>query len=155
MHSVHFTSSTNGWAVGGEVIHWDGNEWSIVWSPPPSFELYLHCVHFPVEEEGWAVGYGIEDTPDSLKILHFYDNQWHTTPGLHFIIPCSVYFISKDEGWAVGDLGLILRYSTTGAEEKNAKYRMLDVKSKITTNLSQSLVLKKSIFNIYSLKEVV
>ncbi|MDI6839776.1 MAG: hypothetical protein QMD71_02800 [bacterium] len=30
LSSICFTSPTDGWAVGKEIVHWDGNEWSAV-----------------------------------------------------------------------------------------------------------------------------
>jgi hypothetical protein len=122
LSKVVFLSPTDGWAVGAQVYHYDGIRWtraavSAAPQPQPQ-ELALTDVAFRSPSEGWAVGVG--------RLLHYHSGQWtdvsaslplvppptleasYTAPGLH-----GLALVSPTEGWAVGNLGVIVRFDGT------------------------------------------
>lgn len=66
MDAVAFTSSTDGWAVGGSgtMLHWNGSDWRQVTGPTTDD---LFSVAMVSADDGWAVG---------DKILHWDGNEW-------------------------------------------------------------------------------
>ena len=121
LNGIHFTSSNEGWAVGGVtsgvLLHYSGGSWTAVTPPSVSAQWYLAAVHFSSPDEGWAVG--TDSTNHRGVLLHYSGGSWTSvTPpdvsagwslnGLHFTSP--------DEGWAVGTdstnhRGVFLHYS--------------------------------------------
>jgi len=76
---VYFTSSGEGWAVGGDnvnrrgaLLHYSEGAWSSVTPPSVSADWDLSGIYFTSPSEGWAVG---EDSSNSRGVL------------LHFILP--------------------------------------------------------------------
>lgn len=89
--SVSMFDTNDGWAVGegGTIIRWNGSQWSIVASPT---ENNLMSVFMINAISVWAVG-------DSA-VIHW-DGGWSTIDtnfGFN-----SVYMISVNDGWAVGN----------------------------------------------------
>jgi hypothetical protein len=139
LRGVHFTSSHEGWAVGGHrsqgepngiwkggaLLHYSGNAWSNVTPPSVSSFWNLYGVHFSSSSEGWAVG--ADDVNFKGVLLHYSGGTWSNVPapdmpisprnGQWFLF--GVHFPSPSEGWAVGEIddstgnrrGVLLHYS--------------------------------------------
>jgi sugar lactone lactonase YvrE len=107
LYDVDFTSSSYGWAVGGNNAKgiWNGTSWE------PSYTNTSMVAHFSVDmldnNDGWAVG------TDNLKsnIRHWDGATWaeETSPVGGALRGVSM--ISNTDGWAVGDNGVILHYT--------------------------------------------
>ncbi len=62
LYSVHFSSATEGWAVGfdnfeGALFHYSGGTWTSVTPPSVTSSWGLSGVHFTSAKDGWAVGW--------------------------------------------------------------------------------------------------
>jgi len=122
LYGVHFTSATEGWAVGqdgntsrGVLLHYSGGTWTSVTPPALDSDWDLEAVHFTSASNGWAVGGG----HNGVVLLHYSRGTWTS------VIPPSgssnwylygVQFTSANEGWAVGidaanSKGVLLHYS--------------------------------------------
>ena len=113
--SVHFASSTNGWAVGenGTIISTTdgGNSWNAQLSGTTE---NLESVYFISSTNGWAVGVNtILNTTNG-------GNDWNTQLSGTFISYTSVYFTSSTTGWVVGSNGTIL-HTTNGGNNWNTQ----------------------------------
>ncbi len=127
LSGVHFTSATEGWAVGwdhqngiGVLLHYSGGTWTSVTPPAISPNSDLSGVHFTSAAEGWVVGTDNTDYPNQKAVLlHYSRGAWTSVPP-----PVSgnwtlmgVHFTSTHEGWAVGqegnNTGLLLKYYLT------------------------------------------
>ncbi len=119
---VHFTSATDGWAVGwasdqGALLHYSGGTWSSVTPPPVSSDWDLEAVHFTSAKDGWAVGYDNQNRKGVL--LHYSKGTWSsvTPPSVSSDWDLgAVHFTSAKEGWAVGNdhqnqKAILLHYS--------------------------------------------
>jgi parallel beta-helix repeat protein/predicted outer membrane repeat protein len=79
LNGIHFTSPTEGWAVGGDatqgvLLHYSGGTWTSV-TPPDvgaGSEWDLDVVHFTSASNGWAVGGG----NDRVVFLHYSRGKW-------------------------------------------------------------------------------
>ena len=122
LHSVHFPSINEGWAVGEHrgrthfgcikvcerptILHYQSGSWSVV-APPEGVHYTLKSVHFPSTDEGWAVGWN--HSGGQPAILHYQSGSWSavTPPEVNMSKTVmslnSVHFPSTDEGWAVGE----------------------------------------------------
>lgn len=117
LNGVQALTSTDVWAVGndGAIIHRDGVGWSTV---PSGLAVgqHLNSLYMISSVEGWAVG--IDDATGS-PILLFWDGlTWSRV----FPIPAppragaanddleDVWMVASQDGWAVGEDGLILRF---------------------------------------------
>ena len=124
LEGVHFTSPTEGWAVGynqmdkrGVLLHYQNGTWtSVTPSQYVSDNWYLNAVHFTSAAEGWAVGVTGKDYRGVL--LHYQNGTWTsvTPPDVSRGWSLNaVHFTSAAEGWAVGfeavtTTGLLLHY---------------------------------------------
>jgi photosystem II stability/assembly factor-like uncharacterized protein len=105
LYSVEFRGDKDGWAVGerGTIIKTrDGGEtWRAVESP---VRTTLLSVRFANDEEGWVVGRGgvILRTEDGGNT--WVQQESRTRRNLFAL------FVDKDNCWAVGGDGLVLRY---------------------------------------------
>jgi hypothetical protein len=123
LHGVHFTSATEGWAVGSDdnertevLLHYQNGNWTDV--PPPTVgdSWGLSSVHFTSATEGWAVGADHANTRGVL--LHYQNGDWTSVAPPAVSVNWTlwgVHFISSNEGWAVGgdnlnDRPVLLRY---------------------------------------------
>ena len=124
LEGVHFTSGTEGWAIGyewtnskGVLLHHSWGAWTPVPPPSVSSKWYLYRVHFTSASNGWAVGY--DDTNDRGVLLHYSKGKWisvippYVSQGWYLY---GVHFTSAAEGWAVGydaysAQGVLLHYS--------------------------------------------
>lgn len=103
--SVHFTSPTNGWAVGqsGAIIKYDGTTWA-TYQTAPIVPNDLHSVYTISPTDGWSVG-------QNGAILRLTASGWGVVaqcPGptcLQNVRLRSVFELSTGEAWAVGDAG--------------------------------------------------
>jgi photosystem II stability/assembly factor-like uncharacterized protein len=112
LKSVHFTSASEGWAVGtdgtnkkGILLHYSSGSWTPVTPPDintppdtnPSWELT--SVHFTSSDEGWAVE---TDAVNRRGVLLYYLNGiWTviTPPDVsQKWLLTGVHFTSPDEG---------------------------------------------------------
>jgi hypothetical protein len=111
LYAVHFTASTEGWAVGwnasrssGVLLHYRNGSWTSVDPPSVSPNWYLTSVHFTSSNEGWAVGWDLSNRRGIL--LYYLNGIWAvTTPPTLSSKNWSlnrVHFTSPEEGWAVG-----------------------------------------------------
>jgi len=132
--AVHFTSATEGWAVGesyeganttGVLLHYSGGTWTSVTPPSVSWGWALYAVHFTSATEGWAVGEDSENGPGVL--LHYSEGEWTlaTPPS---VSPSwyldGVHFTSAAEGWAVGgdwSTGMVLLHYSMWPETFSSK----------------------------------
>jgi len=116
LNAVQALSSTNVWAVGndGTIIHRDGTGWSRVPSGLGALQ-HLNSLYMLSAAEGWAVGIDDAGSP----ILLFWNGlTWSRV----FPIPAppragagnddleDVWMVASQDGWAVGEDGLILRF---------------------------------------------
>ncbi len=116
LSSVHFTSPTEGWAVGYDRDNGQGvllRYLSGVWTSrnPPDMgglDWGLTSVHFTSPTEGWAVGWKYDWDEDAGQgvLLKYSNGSWSAkTPpkvsGSEWGLS-SVYFTSPGSGWAVG-----------------------------------------------------
>ena len=79
LEGVHFTSATEGWAVGfdqtnqtGVLLHYSGGTWTSVTPPSVSPLWWLYGVHFTSPKEGWAVGW---DATNPIGVMLHYTNK--------------------------------------------------------------------------------
>ena len=125
LEGVHFTSATEGWAVGldnpnqtGVLLHYSWGTWTPVTPPSVSSYWLLQGVHFTSPSNGWAVG--IDKANLRGVLLHYSRGTW--TPVIRPSVSSSwglygVHFTSATEGWAVGydytfgGIGVLLHYS--------------------------------------------
>lgn len=110
LEDVAAVSSDDVWAVGIDVEHWDGSQWSVV--PSPSVE-YLFGVAAVAPDDVWAVG---EQVRDSV-IEHWNGVAWtrvaSPNPGWAYNLLSDVIALAPDDLWAVG------QWSNNGATGSN------------------------------------
>jgi hypothetical protein len=126
LSGLHFTSSSEGWAVGtdlsnlanirGVLLHYLNDSWTAISRPDVKSTFWqLWDVYFTSSEEGWAVGSDRDN--DQGLLLHYSNGAWSVvslppvSSNLH-----SLHFTSPNEGWVVGfdskdNRGVILHYS--------------------------------------------
>ena len=115
LNSVHFTSSNEGWAVGenaetqkGVLLHYSEGTWIAINPPDYPYSWFLNSVYFTSPDDGWAAGVssgGCGGCMAQYLFLHYLNGSWSSPYILGGGYPVhlnSVYFISPDEGWAVG-----------------------------------------------------
>jgi hypothetical protein len=101
LEDVAAISSNDVWAVGTDVEHWDGAQWSVVPSPNP---YYLFGVSAVSSTDVWAVGenYSVGRT----FIQHWDGTSWTriASPNPHggSNVLEDVAVVSTDDVWAVG-----------------------------------------------------
>lgn len=118
----------DGWAVGNvsfsepTIYHWNGFMWTK--GVAIGATNHLNSVFMLSTGDAWAVGGGDNSTasctaPVCPIILHFTGGSWNTItppPGNYRLK--SVFMVSANEGWAVGqstgNTGIILHYTVTG-----------------------------------------
>ncbi|HID87040.1 MAG TPA: hypothetical protein EYP55_06620, partial [Anaerolineae bacterium] len=126
LNAVHMVSAEEGWAVGGElnprtsqyegvILHYDGDRWTV----DAELEgISLDSVYLVSAEEGWAVGKRRRRNSGEEEgvILHYDGTGWSilSVDELNPPLPPpplrDVHMVSPDEGWAVGEQGIILHY---------------------------------------------
>lgn len=112
INSIYFINETDGWAIGDFfILHYDGVSWEIVetrgdvWVPGDPIYGGLD-VYFVSASDGWIVGW---------SIFHWDGGKWNGVPTPIPILGSnelgSVYFLTEENGWAVGRGGTILHYA--------------------------------------------
>lgn len=115
---VHATSDLNAWAVADSGVVFrttdGGNYWSRITIAGP--EDNLMDIHFINASIGYIAGYNgkIFKTTDGGE-------NWIQEPEITDNQLNSVFFISENLGWAVGDFGTILRYEKTNSVNLGSK----------------------------------
>ena len=124
LNGVYFTSSSDGWAVGGDgtnggavLLRYSTGTWTSVAAPSISSNWWLNGVHFTSGSEGWVVGMDLTKREGAL--LHYSGSTWTSeAPPSVSSDWCLlwVHFTSASEGWAVGGdytngRGVLLYYS--------------------------------------------
>lgn len=117
--AVHGSAADDVWAVGsgGVVLHYDGANWnstdvsSLIDASAGSMTGALYGVFAAAHDSVWAVGFsGVKSV-----ILHFDGQSW-TNQALSLTsdqILRSVFGVSGQKVWAVGDKGTILSFDGT------------------------------------------
>lgn len=101
------------WAIGNIghptlIMHWDGEEWSVVPSPNPGPQAnILNSISGSGPDDVWAVGYLFDGSNNRTLILHWDGVQWSVVSSPN-VGPTnselwSVSALSKTDAWAVGD----------------------------------------------------
>lgn len=116
LSGVSFTAPDNGWAVGTEILRYDGDNWITFASAeelriPPQKGIAakygsLLSLEMISEDEGWAVG-------DGGTILHYQHGTWQREDSPVESTLWDVYMRSAEEGWIVGAGGTILHFDGT------------------------------------------
>lgn len=110
LESVAASSASDVWAVGGALaMHFDGNSWSTVPTPPPSSGA-LNAVATLGPSDAWAVGsFPVSSHPrtDSTLIEHWNGTSWQVVPspnaaGSATNILHGVVALGPANVWAVG-----------------------------------------------------
>jgi len=128
LSTVKFTSATTAWAGGDEgvILKYSNGNWSVVQTPDAVYGPYLYSFHFTDPNNGWAVGYGT--AYGSGLIIKFHNGvwdipggswqTWYNSPHPSYIpatgishILNSVDFAGANDGWAVGNGGIMLKYN--------------------------------------------
>ena len=148
-YSIYFTDAFNGWATGygGKIINTSdgGQSWNM---QTPASSEFLYDIYFLDEYTGWAVGGDNGSYPSFIsqrEILFTNDggqswtnqvNESHKSPLK------SVHFSSIDNGYAVGESGIILHTTDGGSNWMEVmwdqSYHMYDV---YTTNSTTAYVI--------------
>lgn len=108
--SVSALSSTDAWAVGGEVLHWDGMKWNSVPAPLPNNvneQATLNGVAAIAGNDVWAAGEFDDFTTGSVHALmeHWDGTAWSSVniprPGISSLLSGITAFSANDI-WASG-----------------------------------------------------
>jgi len=109
LSAITFPIAYEGWVCGGSIIkHYIGGNWVADQDPPSGGYNAIYMVD---NQNGWAAG-------DAGIIIHTTDGQnWfeQTNPDILERTLRDVFFLSLNEGWAVGT-GLILHTTDGGTE---------------------------------------
>ena len=141
LNSVFMVNTGDVWTVGGGphatgsctatpsnplcpvILHFAGGSWNTITPPPGSYQL--NSIFMISSNEGWAVGEQIPSPPNLLPtgiILHYTVSggvgTWAVFPAPSSPSPVSglnsVFMLSQNEGWAVGNNATILHYTVSG-----------------------------------------
>jgi photosystem II stability/assembly factor-like uncharacterized protein len=109
LYHITMLNAQEGWAVGdaGVVLHYNtppGSSqpiWQQVTSPPSS--SLINAFSMVSATEGWGI--------QGSSILHYQDGAWEVVPP-PVVAPFSdIVMLNDNEGWIVGDHGVILHYT--------------------------------------------
>jgi photosystem II stability/assembly factor-like uncharacterized protein len=111
LEAIGFASPSLGWAMGSLVqsVQWDGVRWAHFSQLPVS----VQDLAILSAQEGWGVGY-------SGDIIHWDGSQWQITQSPTRNNLTTVSFAASEDGWAGGENGVILRYSSIVAPPGSA-----------------------------------
>ena len=105
LDDISAASSSDVWAVGWAIEHWDGSAWTVVPNPQPSATLF--AVTTLSSSDAWAVGTD-NDAPQTQRAVveHWAGSAWNvitlpSQPG-SFAVLEDVSTSSSSDGWAVG-----------------------------------------------------
>lgn len=106
LKSITFPTATEGWACGQSVIlHFASGAWQGDQAYPSGT---YNAIYFIDNQKGWAIG---------TRIIHTSDGQtWveQTNPDTLGRTLVSIFFLNENEGWIVGNQGLILHTTNGG-----------------------------------------
>jgi hypothetical protein len=106
LQSITFPTATEGWLCGQSVIlHFASGTWHGDQAYPSGT---YNAIYFTDNQKGWAIG---------TKIIHTTDGQnWieQTNPDTLGRTLVNVFFLNENEGWIVGNQGLILHTTNGG-----------------------------------------
>jgi photosystem II stability/assembly factor-like uncharacterized protein len=124
LKSVAMISATDGWAVGetGQnnpvILHYDGKQWTTTNNFLLDQHMRLSSIGMVSATEGWIVGEtslplsnGSSQSTSVGIIFHYLQGTWSIASGS--IVPPalrSLFILSADDIWTVGDEGTILHY---------------------------------------------
>lgn len=139
LNSVFMLSANNGWAVGNQdgnelILRWDGTTWNRLGPFANVADRNLNSVYMVSPNEVWIVG---DDRPGGANNALAY--RWRDTNGNGVVENAewtyfdpgtdndlqSVYMIDTngdgfaEDGWTIGDNGVILRWNTPLANQWN------------------------------------
>jgi photosystem II stability/assembly factor-like uncharacterized protein len=109
LYHITMLNAQEGWAVGdaGVVLHYNTppgsgqSIWQQVTSPPSS--SLINAFSMVSATEGWGI--------QGSSILHYQDGAWEVVPP-PVVAPFSdIVMLNDNEGWIVGDHGVILHYT--------------------------------------------
>jgi len=108
--AVGYTQSGPGGDYESLILHWNGQQWSVVPSPNPTGQTDLWRVAAASPRDAWAVGYTNPNTCSPLcgtATLHWNGTRWATVrsvnpPGSSLSMLADVAIISARNVWAVG-----------------------------------------------------
>jgi hypothetical protein len=125
VYGLSMDSPTDGWAIGflnfpynhtsssNEVWHYTGSRW-VQGSLPNTVDSNAQILALSMDSvsDGWAVGYGNGDKGQAryALYLHYTNGQWVQVQGPGKDNINSVTMLSADEGWAVGNGGVVMHY---------------------------------------------
>lgn len=92
LSDISMVTPSDGWAVGSDILHWDGHRWSHVANPVSDL---LTSVDMVSATDGWAVG--VNGT-----ILHWDGIAWTPWPSPTWMNLLDITMLSATDGWAVG-----------------------------------------------------
>lgn len=109
LRSISMGPAGEGWAVGyGKAPSYEGllllNNFG-TWEVKYRSGQFLHSVSMASATEAWAVGYG------TMPMQHYSSGSWHVVSSPVSNHLYAVDMISPEEGWAVGDTGIVIQYS--------------------------------------------
>ena len=89
-------------------MRWNGGAWNLVLSPTDT--LALRSLDMVSADDGWAVGFDLSQYEDGT-MLHWNGDTWNPVVALRDVLVYLVAMLSAEEGWVVGDAGIILRWN--------------------------------------------
>lgn len=94
---IEMVDADYGWAVGGDIAHWNGDQWMPVEAPPIG---WLYDVSALSQTDAWAVGDN-SSYNDGL-ILHWNGTSWTEVSNPAEDLIRAIDMTSANDGWAVG-----------------------------------------------------
>lgn len=126
--AMQFTDSNNGWVVGpnGRILKTTngGTNWELLTNSGLSIYASSKCLFFLTPSIGWiGTGIHVPNQPSFHIVIHTTDggNSW-TQESLPTWLSdnsiFSIFFINEQNGWMIGDYGVIGKYTgITGVED--------------------------------------
>ena len=105
---VYFISSNSGWAIGNSdsILHYNGDVWEVVYSD--TLNPYWSSIFFTSNTSGWVCWSKRWYDPQTKKwesfgtIMHYDGENW-TTQYRGKYGGISLWFLTDDEGWCLGN----------------------------------------------------
>lgn len=124
LKGVAMISAADGWAIGETkqhnpaILHYDGKQWAATNNLLLDQKMSLSSIAMDSPTDGWIVGgtslplsNGSSQSTSVGVILHYSQGSWSIVSGT--IVPPvlrSLFILSADDIWTVGDEGSILHY---------------------------------------------
>jgi Bacterial Ig-like domain (group 1) len=119
LSSLSVVSATDVWAVGSSynlsfadpqsrtlTLHWNGTAWSVVPTPNPTLENYLHGVVAISAGDVWAVGTSVDPSQYHSLTMHWNGSSWSIVPSPNPTFSGNILYgvdaTSATDVWAVG-----------------------------------------------------